>query len=99
MSRSIVLKSFAELANVLDLNALPDGPAEFVAEETTPTVPAEAASDLAGLLAELEAASATLATGPEASIRISTPTIAAAMEAPADRPSAICRCTFHGASG
>jgi hypothetical protein len=62
MSRSIVLKSFAELANVLDLDTLPDGPADIVTEETTPTPPAEPAADLAGLLAELEAASATLAT-------------------------------------
>ncbi len=62
MSRSIVLKSFAELANVLDLDALPDSPAEVVTEETTPTPPVEPAADLAGLLAELEAASATLAT-------------------------------------
>jgi hypothetical protein len=62
MSRSIVLKSFAELANVFDLGALPDVPADRVAEERAPTVPAEPVADLAGLLAELEAASATLAT-------------------------------------
>src|SRR5581483_4503956 len=62
MSRSIVLKSFAELASVLDLDALPGASADVVAEETAPTPPAEPATDLAGLLAELEAASATLAT-------------------------------------
>lgn len=62
MSRStIVLKSFAELANVLDLDARPEAPAEVVAEESTPVALAEPAADLAGLLAELEAASATLA--------------------------------------
>src|SRR5579883_2576775 len=63
MSRStIVLKSFAELANVLDLDARPEAPAGMVVEESTPVAPAEPAADLAGLLAELEAASATLAT-------------------------------------
>jgi hypothetical protein len=62
MSRSIVLKSFAELANVLDFDALPDGPTDAVAEGTAPSVPAEPAADLAGLLAELEVASATLTT-------------------------------------
>src|SRR4051794_22498315 len=62
MSRPIILKSFAELANVLDLGALPDGPADIGVEETAPTIPTEPVADLAGLLAKLEAAGATLAT-------------------------------------
>src|SRR5438552_11719383 len=79
MSRStIVLKSFAELADVLDLAALPEGPADSVAEESAPVettteTPSDVAiaigevvtdppTDLSDLLAELETASATLAT-------------------------------------
>src|SRR5581483_11698204 len=62
MSRSIVLKSFAELANVLDVDALPDAATVVEAEEAAPSVPAEPAADLAVLLAELEAASSTLVT-------------------------------------
>lgn len=69
MSRpTIVLKSFAELADVLDLDTLPTGPADAMAEEATsiteatPITPADPPADLTGLLAELEAASATLTT-------------------------------------
>ncbi len=62
MSRSIVLKSFAELAEVLNLDDLPEGPVPGVADSTAP--PAElqtAVPDLASLLAQLEEAGATLA--------------------------------------
>lgn len=63
MSRSIVVKSFAELAEVLDLAELPDGPAAEVPEHPRePAAPVDTSIDLAGLLAELEAAGATLAT-------------------------------------
>lgn len=62
MSRSIVVKSFAELAEVLNLDDLPEGPATDVAEEVAaPPIPKSPTADLAGLLAELETASATLA--------------------------------------
>lgn len=76
MSETIVLKSFAELADALDL---PDGPDEITSEpfarspesdrspdgDVEPLAsppPAEPAPDLAALLAELEQASAMLAT-------------------------------------
>ena len=63
MSEKIVLKSFAELADVLDLPALADGPAAVTVEPTAPPPqPNGSAPDLAALLAELEQASATLAT-------------------------------------
>jgi len=63
MSRSIVVKSFAELAEVLDLDELPDGPADAMPEQSNdPAASVEANVDLAGLLVELEAAGATLAT-------------------------------------
>ncbi|MGE3795880.1 MAG: hypothetical protein AB7I38_18410 [Dehalococcoidia bacterium] len=62
MSEKIVLKSFAELAEALDLSALADGPAAVAVEP--PAVapsPDGPAPDLATLLAELEQASATIA--------------------------------------
>ena len=62
MSRSIVVKSFAELAEVLNLDGLPEGPIAEFAESTTQSATQETAvPDLTGLLAELEEASATLA--------------------------------------
>src|SRR5512142_1600866 len=62
MSRSIVVKSFAELAEVLNLDDLPAGPAPEAADSATQSVePQSAVPDLASLLAELEEASATLA--------------------------------------
>ncbi len=61
MSRSIVVKSFAELAKVLNLDDLPEGPVPEAGDNTMPpATPETAVSDLAGLLAELEEASATL---------------------------------------
>lgn len=63
MSRSIVLKSFAELADVLNLEELPDGPAEeVVTDDAPPAALTQPTPDLASLLAELEEASAILAT-------------------------------------
>lgn len=59
MSGTIVLKSFAELADALDLSALVDGPVAPTAPFPRPDDPAP---DLVGLLAELEHASAMLAT-------------------------------------
>ena len=62
MSEQIVLKSFAELADALDLSALADGPADGAVEPTAPPPqPDGPTPDLSELLAELEAASATLA--------------------------------------
>ena len=71
MSHSVVVKSFADLPRLLDLDALPPGPAdvsnESPAEARIPDHVMESAArsestvDLADLLAELEAASATLA--------------------------------------
>ena len=62
MSRSIVVKSFAELAEVLSLDELPEGPVSEVVDSTAPPAAAETAVfDLTSLLAELETASATLA--------------------------------------
>ena len=62
MSRSIVVKSFAELAEVLSLDELPEGPVSEVVDSTAPPAAAETAvSDLTSLLADLETASATLA--------------------------------------
>ena len=58
---SIVVKSFSELADILDLDILPEEPAVPVPEETQPNPTGEPAGDLASLLAELESASATLA--------------------------------------
>ena len=61
MSRSIVLKSFAELAEVLNLEESPEEPcAEPAGEASSPTIEA-AIPDFASLLGELEEASATLA--------------------------------------
>ena len=62
MSKPIVVKSFADLPRLLNLDELPTGPVEEIIDGP----PAEAdtadrAPDLAELLAELEAASATLA--------------------------------------
>jgi tetratricopeptide (TPR) repeat protein len=63
MSERIVLKSFAELADALDLSTLADGPADDAVEPTAPPAQVDGpAPDLAALLAELEQASATLAT-------------------------------------
>ena len=63
MSRSIIVKSFAELAEVLNLDELPDGPADAMPEQPRePAASVDANVDPAGLLAELEAAEATLAT-------------------------------------
>ncbi|MDA8216292.1 MAG: hypothetical protein M0Z94_01595 [Dehalococcoidales bacterium] len=62
MSRSIVVKSFAELADVLNLDDLSEGPAAEAGDSAAPSATQETpVSDLAGLLAELETASATLA--------------------------------------
>jgi hypothetical protein len=63
MSRSIVLKSFAELAEVFDLGDPPQDPIPEVADRPAATGPTgDPAAGLADLLAELEAASAALAT-------------------------------------
>lgn len=63
MSGKIVLKSFAELADALALSALADGPADDAVEPTEPPPqPNGPVPDLAALLAEMEQASATLAT-------------------------------------
>jgi hypothetical protein len=62
MSRSIVVRSFADLPRLLNLEELPTGPVDEPVEP--PPAEADAADqmpDLAELLAELEAASATLA--------------------------------------
>ena len=62
MSRSIVVRSFAELAEVLNLDDLPEGPAPGPVDGTAESAePQSAVPDLASLLAELEDASATLA--------------------------------------
>jgi len=61
MSEKIILKSFAELADALDLLTLVDGPSEGAVEPTAPPPqPNGPTPDLSELLAELEAASATL---------------------------------------
>ena len=71
MSQTTVVKSFADLPHLLNLDELPPGPAETV-DESPPEAcfpdivvesdaQAESTIDLADLLAELEAASATLA--------------------------------------
>ena len=71
MSQTTVVKSFADLPHLLNVDELPPGPAETV-DEISPdaSIPdtaietaaqAESTIDLADLLAELEAASATLA--------------------------------------
>jgi hypothetical protein len=72
MTQTTVVKSFADLPQLLSLEDLPPGPDEATHEPTPqPLVPnspvervtdSDAAIDLADLLAELEAASATLAT-------------------------------------
>ncbi|MCC7368809.1 MAG: hypothetical protein IT306_10325 [Chloroflexi bacterium] len=62
MSRSIVVKSFADLPRLLDLEELPTGPAEDAVEPPpAENVAPDRTPDLSELLAELEAASATLA--------------------------------------
>lgn len=61
MSQRIVVKSFADLALVLNLEDLPADPAgQASSSPVTSTVTDGAPTDLARLLAELEAASATL---------------------------------------
>lgn len=73
MPQAIVLKSFAELAETLNLDELPDepltpidnqptSPAPVDDESTTPAAPIDTPIDLASLLTELEAAAVTLAT-------------------------------------
>src|SRR5581483_5302946 len=70
MSHAVVVKSFADLPRLLSLDDLPPGPAEVSDESPaeavildSPVEPDDGAAsiDLADLLAELEAASATLA--------------------------------------
>ncbi|MCC6176196.1 MAG: hypothetical protein IT305_12895 [Chloroflexi bacterium] len=71
MSQSVVVKSFADLPRLLDLDDLPPGPVDIATEQPPeaisldsapePAGEAGATLDLADLLAELEAASATLA--------------------------------------
>src|SRR4051812_4025332 len=71
MSQTTVVKSFADLPQLLNLDDLPPGPDEAVEEPASPpAIPdnpidaiaeSEATIDLGDLLAELEAASATLA--------------------------------------
>jgi hypothetical protein len=74
MSQSVVLKSFAELAETLNLDELPDEPLpSFDDQTTTPAVPVDdqpasatipvgTSTDLAALLGDLEAAATTLTT-------------------------------------
>ncbi len=61
MSQSIVVKSFAELAEVLKLEDLPEGSTTAAEEVIAQPAPESPTTDLADLLAELETASATLA--------------------------------------
>src|SRR5262249_17485571 len=61
MSQPTILKSFAELAEALNLDGLPEGPAaELLDPAAVAPTPPGSLSTLAELLAELEAASATL---------------------------------------
>lgn len=74
MAQAVVLKSFAELAETLNLGELPDEPLTPIDDQptipgapsddqpTTPAAPVDTPIDLAALLTELEAAAATLAT-------------------------------------
>lgn len=63
MSQSIVLKSFAELADALNLDTFPAAPSPDIDGQSCPsTTSLYEPTDLATLLEELEAASATLAT-------------------------------------
>lgn len=62
MSQSITLKSFAELGEALNIEDLPADQEEAPVEEAASTTPATCTPNLKDLLAELEAAGATLAT-------------------------------------
>jgi len=62
VSHSIVVKSFAEIANILDLDNQPDEMAGTVNEQGPCNSDTDPIGDLASLLAELEVASATLTT-------------------------------------
>lgn len=63
MAQSIVVKSFAELAELIDFDDLPiDPPANGLERAVVSTLQANGVGDLQGLLVELEAASSVLTT-------------------------------------